>query len=130
MATTSLSRITTVMSVLCATASVTPPTERLQGEESLRPDSIETGIDFAMPKFMRFEVAQRVVRDELGKSSPENEFTPQGFVEANTAFDALKHFLDREQAVVLGPIEKTRDAIVSSVRIDGTYYAIRIQPEK
>jgi hypothetical protein len=79
---------------------------------------------------MRFEVEQRVVRDELGKSSPENEFIPQGFVEADTALDALKRFLDREQAVVLGPIEKTRDKIVSNVRIDDTYYAIRIQQEK
>ena len=90
----------------------------------------ETGIDFAIPRFMRFEVEQRVVRDELGKSSPENEFTPRGFVEADTALDALKRFLDREQAVVLGPIEKTQGKIECNVRIGDTYYAIRIRQEK
>jgi hypothetical protein len=79
---------------------------------------------------MRFEVEQRVVRDELGKSSPEKEFSPRGFVEAATALGALKRFLDREQAVVLGPIEKSRDTIECNVRIGDTYYAIRIRQEK
>jgi hypothetical protein len=90
----------------------------------------ETGVDFAVLGFMRFEVAQRVVRDELGKSSPGNEFTPQGFVEADTVHDALKRFLRREQALVLGLTEKTLDGIECNVRIGDTYYAIRIQQEK
>jgi hypothetical protein len=78
---------------------------------------------------MRFEVAQRVVRDELGKSSPEKEFTPQGFVEADTVHDALKRFLRREQALVLGLIERTRDGVECNVRIGDTYYDIRIRQE-
>lgn len=72
---------------------------------------------------------QRLVKDESLREKPQPNFTDQAVIDALSAPEALKKFLDLQGATPAGGIEKVGSMVVVNARKGERLFVIQVLPE-